>query len=206
MAIILPRSVFRHCPKTGGTWVTLALRKAGIVCESRGRKHWPGVSQPPPPGVDSKPHFTFVRHPLAWYRSYWQHRMRCGWDRWDDFDQIVKSPTFAQFVERAVEFYPGYLSVIYYRRFAGPPGHEIEFVGRTENLVDDLIAGLESLGETFDAAAIRSTPPQNVAPISGMHRNLCVQISQPLIDRILESERESLARFYLGFDHARLAE
>jgi hypothetical protein len=44
-----------------------------------------------------------------------------------------------------------------------PPG-EIDFVGRTESLVDDLLDALARAGITVDEAAIRNTEKVNTSP------------------------------------------
>jgi hypothetical protein len=150
---------FIHVPKTGGTWAVHAMRSAGIEFQSLGEGAEAHVPYDQVPGPFK---FGFVREPAMWYRSHWVHKKR----RQDyptimyPFDEAVRTSTdFEDFVDRAAVAAPGYLSNLY-EIFLGPPG-AIEYVGRQERLVEDLVAALELAGAEFDPAAIRATPPVN---------------------------------------------
>lgn len=67
MAIILPKSVFYHVPKTGGSWIA-----EGIWGAFKEYEVPDGYGHASPMEYDSgdKPSFCFVRHPFTWYRSY----------------------------------------------------------------------------------------------------------------------------------------
>lgn len=159
--LILPNSCFLHVPKTGGSWVKKAIKSA--VLDSReysidGYTHI-GLTQCPCP---EKFKFAFVRHPVSLYRSYWQFKMTYGWDANNDLDQACRSEDFAEFVGSVLEKFPG----IYGKSlddFVGGADHPIEFIGRYENLVEDLISALTLAGEKFDADIIRAFPPFNVS-------------------------------------------
>lgn len=159
--LILPNSCFLHVPKTGGSWVKKAILAAGIPAREHsidGYTHLGIVDCPEP----AKFRFAFVRNPLALYRSYWQFKMTVGWDAANALDQRCQSDDFGVFVQNVLDAYPG----IYARTlhdFVGPPEAPIEFVGRYENLVEDLVTALSLAGEHFDAAAIRTLPPYNVS-------------------------------------------
>lgn len=108
MAILLKNgSLFFHVPKTGGTWVTEVLRKAGCVVGQLGFKHsFPAELGCSPRallhpsqlrdryrlkyGVNSPiSGFCFLRDPLTWYKSWYFYQVRRGWIRfgsssWDD--------------------------------------------------------------------------------------------------------------------------
>ncbi len=81
---------FLHTPKTGGSWAYAAMLAAGIRLQhpaqpanlSPRARHYadaghPGLAEIE--GPDGLFTFAFVRHPLAWWRSFWGHRMREGW-------------------------------------------------------------------------------------------------------------------------------
>jgi hypothetical protein len=68
---------------------------------------------------------------------------------------------FEKFLCNVLEKSPGYCSLAF-SYFAGPPGNEVDFVGRFEDLVNDLVRGLQLAREPFDEGKLRSTPPQNV--------------------------------------------
>ncbi len=159
--LILPKSCFLHVPKTGGSWVKKAIAAAGIPCKSyemSGNPHI-GLKNCPCP---EKFKFAFVRHPVNLYRSYWQYKMTFGWDSDNLLDQTCQSDNFRQFIRHVLDQFSGVYSDNLIE-FIGETNDEIEFVGKYENLVDDLIAALNSAGETFDEQIIRTLPPFNVS-------------------------------------------
>lgn len=83
--------------------------------------------------VPDKFKFAFVRHPIDLYRSYWQFKMTNEWDVKNQLDMDCKSDKFN------------------------------EFIGKYENLVEDLIIALKQAHEVFNEEAIRKLPPYNVS-------------------------------------------
>ncbi|GAB4159070.1 MAG: hypothetical protein Tsb009_36340 [Planctomycetaceae bacterium] len=164
MSLILPRSLFLHAPKTGGSWVRRALHKAGLAVREVGDFHG---SQP----LDgNRLVFTFVRNPADWYLSRWrcphhQERFRMGQnDQFQDALTEQEARCFPVWLERI-------LKITAERR--GPADHlfshymrRADFVGRSEHLEEDLIEALHQAGEEFDEQAIRSTPRINESVIT----------------------------------------
>jgi hypothetical protein len=68
---------------------------------------------------------------------------------------------FNSFVRSAINTYPGYLSQMY--GWYAPPD-VIDFVGRTESLVEDLLEALENAGIDVDEEAVRNTEKVNTSP------------------------------------------
>jgi hypothetical protein len=64
-------------------------------------------------------------------------------------------------MEGVLANHPGYLSQMY--GWYSPPG-EIDFVGRTESLVDDLLDALTQAGIDVDEEAIRNSKKVNTSP------------------------------------------
>lgn len=159
--LILPHSCFLHVPKTGGSWVKQAIFAAGIPAREHSRDGYThlGISDCPQPGLFR---FAFVRNPLGLYRSYWQFKMTVGWDAANTLDQRCRSDDFATFVTSVLASFPGVYAQSL-RDYVGPPEAPIEFIGRFENLVEDLVQALTLAGEHFDAAAVRQLPPSNVS-------------------------------------------
>jgi hypothetical protein len=201
MALLLKcGAIFLHIPKTGGTWVTQALMEQGLVRCSFGDKHADMVRVLHPltftpigrtrlrtfakrllslprrrAVVRSDFRFCFVRHPTAWYESYWKWQ-RTGapyhgrWNVWgDEADPVrrwhalaalnyVRDEDFNGFVRRAVARRPGFVSELFgWYTQAG-----IGFVGKQESLADDLVRVLRRLNVAFDENRLRATPPCNV--------------------------------------------
>ena len=185
--LIFPRAVFLHVPKTGGSWVREAVRAAGCQAEDY--------------LVDDDVHgdlsycpcpdrflFAFVRHPLTLYRSYWRFKIGERWDTRNPFDMDCAADTFPAFIENVVSKYPAWCSSMF-EDYVGPPDRPIDFIGRFESLVDDLVRALHGAGETFDESALRATPPVNV---SGPHEAVW---TPRLVDLVVKSEERALHRF-----------
>lgn len=123
--------------------------------------------------------FCFVRHPHSWYESYWRFMQGHDWksfhnERQQERTILFKRPwhpnaylerigrrDFRTFMQTVLTEYPGYLTQMY--GWYAPPG-EIDFVGRTESLVDDLLEALTRAGITVDEGAVRNTEKVNTSP------------------------------------------
>ncbi len=202
MAIVLKetRALFVHIPKTGGTWVEAVFNKLGIA--NQRAPHSPAASvrhatlDQLPGDYDFR--FAFVRHPVAWYESWWKFQAGA----WRRFEQGRWHPQrvlencadddFSQFVMNCLEHQPAYVSRMY-EWFLGPPGNDrFDFVGRTESLRDDLTHVLRQLGYDFDEREIEQAKPIHV---SGK------KLGEPVWDadlrrRVLELESPAIRRFY----------
>lgn len=190
--IILKHSCFLHIPKTGGTWVREAIKLSGLQYEEIiiEENHHPDLSQCP---CLDKYKFAFVRNPIDVYRSYWQYKMGNGWDIRSPIDKSCCSANFHEFVENVLQKYPGICSRRF-EAFVGPEGSEIEYIGRYENLLEDLITALHAAGEEFDEDAIRRCPPKNVSDKDRFPAYLGPELEA----KIRASEKDSFKRFFSG--------
>ena len=195
MALILPHSVFLHVPKTGGTWCRAAIHNASIPHFESGAKHESPYYRIHHPLdrvrtiAGNRFLFAFVRDPLDWWRSFWGHRMRFGWGN-HPVDNACRANDFNEFMANVVDRPPGWCSAMY-RQFVGPRHQPIHFVGRFENLANDLLEALHLAGERFDERAVRSTPPENVNDYS----RLAAEYSPSMLEAVRNSEREAIERF-----------
>jgi hypothetical protein len=178
--------VFLHVPKTGGTWAFHAMSAAGVTLREVGMHadlRAVGVH-------DSLFYIAFVREPLSWYRSWWTHRHTFqDWREDEPLDQIGRA-RFEDFLAEAITRHHGYVSDLF-EQFTGHPGSEINFVGRYENLVDDLVQGLRAAGVAFDEERLRTFPPLNVSST-----DLECRCAPTLVHRLKEAERRAYERFY----------
>jgi hypothetical protein len=84
MSVQLPNSVFLHVPKCGGNWIMKCLKQQGLYKQqirsvSRFQSFERNFMSMHCIPVDNKlPCFTFVRHPLTWFKSYWNYKMKRG--------------------------------------------------------------------------------------------------------------------------------
>lgn len=196
MAVITDKSIFFHIPKTGGTWVTRVLldsipsaRKLEYYAGERVR--WDG-QHVPTNRINSRGRktFCFVRHPLEWYKSLWRYHNTDGdWEvsetAQDPLDLLCPHKEFNIFIDKVIETFPnGYLHWIVEPFIAG-----VDYIGRQERLVFDLMDILDSIGEDY------STYPFLSEHINRSDPKECEYTEDQRI-KIIEMERPLIERFY----------
>ena len=192
MAVILKNgAIFLHVPKTGGTWIHRTLKSMDLVRGNTATKHadidrvftptgntpgrifrfyarWMTGAYP-----GRQPFiFAFVRNPLTWYESWFKYMSRTGlqWGPAGDANDLnhwhpcaglngLGDTDFNQFVRNVIREQPGFVTQMY----GGYTRSPVRFVGRMENLRDDLVRVLLEMGLAFDEQAIREAPPINTA-------------------------------------------
>ena len=209
MAVILSDydAVFFHIPKTGGCWVEEALKNSGLKTEWAETCNCVSARHAIPSQVkgEFEYQFTFIRHPLAWYKSVWQYvkqnnatadeydmvqsaaRLR-SWHPYQSAVQLMHDD-FDKFVRRMVKHNSGFLSWMY-RIYIGPRTHRLtELVGRTESLADDLVTVLNVIGCQFDEQKLRNTPRVNVSKVPAP------KMTKELEKIIIQSEKSVIKDF-----------
>ena len=185
MAFVLSNSVFLHCPKTAGHWISSVLIQSGI---SLIQLSWHTHAANIPKEHVRKFRFAFVRHPLTWYQSFFAHKVVNGWCS-DEIDRYCRSSDFHRFIENVLVRFPqGYCSTVLYERYF----EKTDFVGLFERIKPDLIRALDLAGEELDASSIETTPPENVSN----YRLIDIDYTMDLRERVLENEKEIIQRFY----------
>lgn len=214
-------ALFLHIPKTGGTWVTKVLREAGLMRCSIGHRHanLDHLLAPGFQGVGRKLEwawkrgfflrthprpftFCFVRHPLDWYESFhlYKNQPELNWEhdgeennfhRWHPNAVLNglggEGRGFNEFVSAVMDRYPGYVSALFSHYTFRP----VDFVGRQENLREDLVAVLERLGCEFDPELVRGRER-----INRSRRESEKPRWDPAVrERALRLERAALERF-----------
>lgn len=196
--------LFLHVPKTGGNWVSDVLEAQGLVYAHVGGKH-AGLAQLAPlirlldtPRRYDKPNrplvpFCFVRHPLAWYQSWFRMNAARGWPHWATDAEVwnpsvmlngLSGTTFEDFLARVLAERPGFLSALY-----GFYTKDAHFVGRQEQAADDLLTVLGHLQLTVDAGRLTRHPRANVS--DGIDTTLSGDL-QAELERV---EAEAYARY-----------
>jgi len=155
------KNFFLHVPKTGGSWVKKVIAASNIECRNYSISDNAHIGLKDCPCLE-KFKFAFVRHPVDLYRSYWQFKMTYGWDRNNPLDMECRSDSFHKFVRDVLDKFTGVYSKSLID-FVGETNDEIEFIGKYENLVDDLVFALKAAGEICDETFIRTFPVQNVS-------------------------------------------
>lgn len=205
MAAYTDKSVFYHIPKTGGTWVKEAMRRSGLRyrrCKNRKVGHPFGLKREhATPDVIVDEHkagrfsFCFVRHPVGWLRSRWCYRvMTQVLDPKSPLSQIWDD-SFRSFVVNVLERYSNGFVTELYQFYVGADADGVDFVGRQENLADDLVSALTLAGEDFDERALRAMKRINVASGNPEFGRLCV-LDAGLELKVIDADRWVMDTFY----------
>lgn len=193
MALILEGgAVFIHAPKTGGNWVTAALRECGLAKGGLGHKHADMDRLAVPMNhhkslirahvqtrkikrlLDPKPFmFCFVRHPLKWYESWYKYmsQPKRNWRLWGDEKDMFDWHPNAALNGCGAEDFNDFVRNVNRKRpgyvsemFAGYAKPQIDFVGKQESLREDLVAVLKKLNLNFDEDFIMNFKEVGVSP------------------------------------------
>ena len=172
---VTKRMIFVHVPKTGGTWVTQAVKSAGVDAWAPDP---PEGSHGPAPfhaslrevAAGDRLSVAFVRHPLDWWRSYWSHRMRGGWDPTNRIDDAA-SDDFNEFVLRVIEQGESSFGGVV-RQFIGLPSPDVDFVGRFEHLVEDTCEALRVERRTVLSLRDRAARAREHQRLSTLSRSI----------------------------------
>lgn len=128
--------------------------------------------------LDGRFCFAFVRHPLKWYESMWRYGMGSQWKDftneelrvnpfyWHPWEALesCRNDNFNAFISAITQKCPGYVSQMYglYVNDA-----EVQFIGKQEQLVADLIRVLKERNLSFDENFIRNYRKVNEASHPG---------------------------------------
>ena len=209
MAVCTDKSVFYHIAKTGGVWVKEAMSRSGLLysrCDNKRVSHPFGLKREhatPDVILDKYKRgrfsFCFVRHPVTWLQSFWCYRVRTSrLDKKFPLDYLWDDD-FEAFVYNVLASYPdGFVSRLY-QYYVGENADAIDYVGRQENLADDLVCALKIAGERFDECLLRSTGEFNVAFRGGEYDGMCTigHTTKALVER---AEQWTIEHFYEGRD------
>jgi len=188
VALVLPHSIFFHVGRTAGHFVRKTIREMGIPTYDVGAFHdWPS-NIPLNEEEQKKLFFCFVRHPLAWLKSFWCHEMQFGWSA-SDYSSKTQSDSFAEFLTKAVEAFPNGPASEAFRPFL----MQCQEVGRQENLSADLRRILEQAGEKVLPEVLEQAGVTTVE----IAREILDAATAPkeLLEKVLHAERELCERF-----------
>ncbi|MBI3649420.1 MAG: sulfotransferase family 2 domain-containing protein [Acidobacteria bacterium] len=199
--LLQTNALFLHIPKTGGTWIEQALNVAAIENEYAKAIETVTWRHSLMSQYTAKHDFifTFVRHPLSWYESWWKFQT---WLDWVEHEPGVWHPQrilkpcaandFSEFIRLCIKHEPAYVSRMY-EWYIGPQGAEfVNFIGYFERLVEDLVRVLKLLCIDFDETLLRNQPSANV---SGKPYGEPVW-DEELKAQILALEVPAIRRFY----------
>jgi len=188
VALVLPHSIFFHVGRTAGHCVRKTIREMDIPAYDVGSFHdWPSnilLNET----ERKKLFFCFVRHPLAWLKSFWCHEMQFGGTS-SDYSSKTQSDSFAEFLTKAIEAFPNGPASEAFRPFL----RQCQEVGRQENLTADLRRILERAGEKVVPEVLENMGVTTVE----IDREIRDAATAPkeLLEKVLDAERELCERF-----------
>ena len=213
MTLYLPEqnAVFLRVPKVASAYITAVLQglvECRIIAHAHDtlsmvKSYNPDLWSGNPPTI-----FAFIRHPVSWYTSYFRFRMGGFNDghtvmppgSWKPFtENHLLGPIDAcgdsdvnEFIMRCIMRHPGFLTDLF-NRYCLDAGTEIQFVGRYENLHEDLYAILVRKLGIYDykyRTVVGSIQPLNVSVSQS------VVLSQSTISAIHAAEYGIIKRFW----------
>jgi hypothetical protein len=198
MGAFLDNSTFYHIPRTGGTWVEEVVSSGAVSSDVAlmdkyvkgfdaliNRKHIPPTVIKP-----NNFSFSFVRHPLDWYKSIWKYKTKRNdrkWSHWNYSELSAKCgrDDFGEFIDMVIKtFSDGFYNKII-SKFSS-----VDFMGRQENLVDDLITALTIAKETFDEKSIRNCGKRNRS------RYIDLNYTMKQKEKLLKMEKSIIDTYY----------
>ncbi len=203
MALVTDKSVFLHVPKCAGCTIRHAFKVCRIKHEEIGEQHshFPELlTHRPEEFWKSRFLFSFVRHPLSWYQSRWAFRVKTGWKARHPLDYNCASNDFPVFVNNLLRYKPDGWFAWECRMFIDNCPKKIDFVGRSETVVDDLVTALTMAGEKFSERLIRTMPRVNDSDMGGHSSKHWARYDPTLAKRVMAVEREVIDRYYAGFE------
>lgn len=140
---LLSHCNFIHIPKCGGTALNSALWKIGVITDRPSQIITTPAyghlfaSQMPENG---KPFFSFVRHPVSWWMSFYHWNLDPLHSRFSQAERETTS--FDEWIQDYGQFWLGQYTILVMRYLGRDPkfpsANKVELVGRTENLFRDL--------------------------------------------------------------------
>lgn len=199
MALITDNSVFLHCPKTAGYFVRKAFKDCKIPhFEIAGEHdHFPYLYKFKPKNFwKNKFIFTFVRHPLSWYQSRWAFRVKHGWKAGHILDFHCASNDFEVFCNNVIAYKPTGWVTWEYSMYIDQCPKPCDFIGKTENVVEDTITAFRLAGEKFSERIIRSIGIINDSNLDGKPSSYWATYSDELRNKILTVEADVVNKYY----------
>jgi len=151
-----------------------------------------------------RPVFAFVRHPAAWLRSFWRYNVKekktNSLNSWYEIDPAFDfrkawSRDFETFIKRYLDHYPGRVGEVF-DLYAGPADDPIDFIGRQERLVDDLVEALTRFDVPFDETKLRAHKRANQSASPKL--NQASKYPPDLRAEVMQAEADTLRRYGYG--------
>lgn len=205
------KACFLHIPKTGGSWVHEALQVAGFKVvairspESHVRHATWNHLRDTRLRFSIERTFTFVRHPVDWWKSVWRFvnttlgdPARIDQHVWHPFHcaMLKRGTTFADFVQDVYSVQPAWFTRMV-EWYVGPIGGEfVKHIGRQESLVADLLRILKEIEVGLVPNQVQKIKRYGKRQVNSTRQFGQVDCEPWLIDLIEQQERPVIERWY----------
>lgn len=214
MAFLLKNnSIFLHIPKTGGSFVKKVLLDNKLIIPHffglnsyriGENKHidlsqtisiltsYKKLTNYPFAKISDTPFiFIFVRHPKAWYESYFKYLTGINFKKFGEVGNIrnmhplsplneLYEKDFNEFMNKILDKEPHFLTKLYFRY---SHSHLISFVGKTENMSDDLRNILSYIAPKSEHKIVIPDIKVNES------KRISIQWDANLLDKMMDQER-----------------
>lgn len=201
--LITNKTGFLHIPKTGGIWVRDTLRQTSIYKKECGHPH-DFYSNIKYNNKHKLKIFCFVRHPVSWFISHWAHwkdnpqrkernikKMKAGVDLYQkyskDFVDFLRIDDLKKSINIFCIKYRGWM-IKFYEDYT----KDCDFIGKQENLREDLLFFLQKAGEKLTKKDIELIKNYNKKNISSSRNTI---LTKEQIALITESQKEVLKKY-----------
>jgi len=152
---------FIHIPKCGGTALNTALWQLGVITDRDNQiiaAPAYGHLFPSQMPENGKPFFSFVRHPVSWWMSFYHWNMNPEHSRFSEQERTTTS--FDEWVRDYGQAWLGYYTMIV-RRYLGkdllfPSNNKVDFIGRTEYMFNDLRNIFNTVGQPYKVDVMKN--------------------------------------------------
>lgn len=169
--------------------MTMVLKELDLIDRQVGHKH----ADIDHLDYDFNTSFCFVRNPLSWLESWFKYQSVKNWSDFGDRQHWhpcqplngLGSSSFDEFVDNVITHQPHFFGGL----FGGYTRLPTQFVGRQENLADDLTEILKTTGVDFDKYAIRKFDRVNTSP------DVPIRWNTKLRNRFIELEQGTFLEY-----------
>lgn len=210
MAILLTdyNIIIQHIPRTGGEWIDEILIKLGINTHRIGNKHGNIFTDKDIFDLYNEDYFFYsiVRHPVEWYRSLWCLKSKyidnlfetnSQWHPTWGIDSKCYNESFNKFIENIIYRFPGFSCHLYDMYTKKPSYKNINMIGKTENIRNDLCILLDKFNINYDKDYLMNYNIKNASELK--FKNIALY-TKDNFNKIIELDRRIINEYNYNTD------
>jgi len=207
MALLTDKFLFLHIPKTGGSYIRKVIDLIHIKWVEKSHHHscFPGLlDHLSSNDLLGKTVICFIRHPLTWYQSRWAFRLshQSGWQG-NGLDLACGSNDFNMFVNNCIDYTgsdKGWASYKMTKFIDNIPSGLKTFIGKQENLRNDLISALIECGAVIAETELPLSPKFNMSLNDGKQSHIIAKYDIKTYERVMQFDGEFMNKYYKDYN------